>query len=99
MALLMICSRSAAAWLLSGEHLQMQDVLMRYATALSLLDASGDATQGAGGYPPGLHPGDLTDNILDSLALSRRNAQVDNFNAYFSLGMFEQKRIIDEKQP
>ena len=72
---------------------------MRYATALSVLDSGGDESNGVGGFPPGMHPGDLTDNILDSLALSRRDAQVHNFNAHFSLGMFEQKRILNEKQP
>ncbi len=91
----------AATWLLSGQHEQMQDVLMRYATALSLLDAAAQpgTAQTAGGFAPGMDPGDLSDNILDSAALTRNVAQINNFNAYFTLGMFEQKLLESGKQP
>jgi len=89
----------AATWLLAEGHEQSQDVTLRYAAALSLLESGGGGNEGPGGFPPGMHPGDLSDNILDSLALHHADAQVDNFNAHFSLGMFEQKRLGCGKQP
>jgi hypothetical protein len=75
----------------------MQDVLMRYAAAMSLADAP--TQQDSGAYAPGLDPGDLGDNVLDSAAFTRAVPRIDNFQALFAIGLFEQKLLLTgEKQ-